>query len=36
MCIRRQGQGELVPFDLKPERTVNRLHRGQYKHKFKS
>ena len=28
-CIRRQGQGELVPFDLEPERTTNRLHRGQ-------
>ena len=28
-CIRRQGQGKLVPFDLEPERTTNRLHRGQ-------
>ena len=27
-CIRRQGQGKLVPFDLEPERTTNRLHRG--------
>ena len=29
LCIRRQGQGELNPFDLEPERTKNRLHRGQ-------
>ena len=28
-CIRRQGQGKLVPFDLELERTTNRLHRGQ-------
>ena len=28
-CIRRQGQGKLVPFDLQPERTTNRLQRGQ-------
>ena len=29
LCIRRQGQVKLVPFDLEPERTTNRLHRGQ-------
>ena len=28
-CIRRPGQGKLVPFDLEPERTTNRLHKGQ-------
>ena len=28
-CIRRQGQGKLVPLDLEPERTSNRLHSGQ-------
>ena len=26
--MQRQGQGELLPFDPKPERTVNRL-RGE-------
>ena len=29
MCMRRQGQGELLPFDPKPERTANRLRRDQ-------
>ena len=24
--MRRHGQGELVPFDPKPERITNRLH----------
>ena len=28
-CIRRQGQGKLVSFDLELERTTNRLHRGE-------
>ena len=27
--MRRQGQGELVPFDPEPERTTNRLRREQ-------
>ena len=27
MCMRRQGQGELLPFDPKPERTANRLRK---------
>ena len=26
-CMQRQGRGELVPFDLKIERTTNRLRR---------
>ena len=25
MCMRRQGQGELLPFDPELERTLNRL-----------
>ena len=29
MCMRRQGLDELVPFDPKLERTVNRLRREQ-------
>ena len=29
MCIRRQGQGELLPFDPESERTLNRLCRNQ-------
>ena len=29
MCMRRRGQGELLPFDLKPERTTSRLCREQ-------
>ena len=27
--MQRQGQGELVPFDLEPQRTANRLHTEQ-------
>ena len=28
-CVRRQGQGKLIPFNLKLERTTNRLHKEQ-------
>ena len=27
--MQRRGQGELLPFDPEPERTLNRLHREQ-------
>ena len=29
MCMRRQGQDELVPFDPEPKRTTNLLRREQ-------
>ena len=29
MCMRRRGQGELLPFDPKLERTLNRSHKEQ-------
>ena len=28
-CVRRQGQGKLVPFNLELERATNRLHKEQ-------